>query len=456
MIQSTIKFSQLGNRIDATFYKPEFIKTEKFLSNNSYTKTVGEISSKVKDGPGGWNVSKRDYTVYKDGIPFLGVSNIREGFINFEGVTRIYPAKHKELKTSSLHPGDVLLSVRGTPGFSAVVPDNLKECNISAALVLIRPQLGISSVYISFFLSSKHGKRQTERLAFKAVQADINLSEVRSIKIPIPPQPFQQHIEDLVRKSYQKREKAKVKYIEAEGILEKELGLENLDLSTQRIYYANFSEISDRIDSKYYQPKFIKIRKLLLKGKHKSVTIGEISHSIRYGTSEKVHYTNDGAPFLRVTDIDSFYTILPEEGKFITLHEAERLKEYKVKKGELIISRTGTLGSAVYINEGLDGSIFGSYFIKVSLNHEKLDPFFVAFFLNSKAGKLQSEQLASGGIQRNLTIDAIKSLIIPVLPKSTQQKISKLIQQLFKLRQESKNLIEKAKREVEGMTEKSS
>jgi restriction endonuclease S subunit len=76
---------------------------------------------------------------------------------------------------------------------------------------------------------------------------------------------------------------------------------------------------------------------------------------------------------------------------------------------------------------------------------------FIAFFISSEIGRLQTSQWASGGIQTNITIDVIKSIKIPVLPISVQQKIINLVQESIKLHQESKTLIAQAKQKVEKM-----
>jgi restriction endonuclease S subunit len=236
-----------------------------------------------------------------------------------------------------------------------------------------------------------------------------------------------------------------------EEILNKELRLKDLDLSTQKTFEAKFSEIWDRIDPEYYQPIFNEIEKIFKK--QKTVNLGDISLEIKYGTSEDLFYVEKGIPFLRVTDINKFSNIEPIEGKFINNFDAERLKEYQVETDDIIISRTGTLGLAVYIDEKLDGAIYGSYFIKVKPRHKDLNNRFITFFISSKIGRLQTNRWASGGIQTNLTIDAIKSIRIPILSWSIQQKIVSLIQESFNLRREAKELIDRARKEVEEMVE---
>ena len=184
------------------------------------------------------------------------------------------------------------------------------------------------------------------------------------------------------------------------------------------------------------------------------MTLGEIAKEIKYGTSDKVIYQEKGIPFLRVTDINKYKTINPIEGKFISVNEALKLKPYQVEENDLIISRTGTLGSVIYIGNDLAGSIFGSYFIKVKPKIENnILPHFISIFLNSAIGKLQTDKLGSGGIQTNLTIEMIKGLIFPILEIEKQLKICNLYNESIMLLTHSKELLEKAKTEVERIIE---
>jgi restriction endonuclease S subunit len=77
----------------------------------------------------------------------------------------------------------------------------------------------------------------------------------------------------------------------------------------------------------------------------------------------------------------------------------------------------------------------------------------LALVLNATFIRQQAIREAIGAVIQHLSIDEIKKLKIPILHPKIQLKISSLIQESFKLRKEAKELIEKAKREVEDMIE---
>jgi len=452
MISSTIKFSQLEDRLDAEYYKPGYLELEKVLENSHCLSDVVEISKNKIDPTENPNQE----------FCYLEIDNVNlfTGQVEKQKLLgRNAPSRaRKKVKLNDC----IISTVRPNRNAVGFIDNELENCICSTGFAVLRSK-EILSGYLFALLKSKIVINQLVRLTSAAMYPAVSEEEIANIKIPIPSQSFQKEIEKMIKESQRKRKLADEKYKEAEEILNEKLGLNDLDLSVQntpknklcfptgQAFETKFSEMEDRFDPEYYKPVFKKIEKLLKK--QKVISLGNISSEIKYGTSEDLFYTEKGTPFLRVTDINKFSNIESKEGKFISNFDAERLKEYQVKKDDIIISRTGTLGFAVYINEKLDGAIYGSYFIKVKPQHKDLSNKFIAFFISSKIGKLQTSRWASGGIQTNLTIDAIKSIQIPILPKPTQQKISLLIQESMKLRREAKELIDRAKREVEAMVE---
>ena len=73
--------------------------------------------------------------------------------------------------------------------------------------------------------------------------------------------------------------------------------------------------------------------------------------------------------------------------------------------------------------------------------------------LNSSVVKLQAERDAGGSIIQHWKPSEIEDVIIPILPTSEQVTISKMLQQSFTLRKESKRLLQEAIQIVETAIE---
>jgi restriction endonuclease S subunit len=441
MITSAINFSQLEDRVDAWYYQPKFLEIERLLGNESL---LGSCVRPIKE--------KKDPTENPESLfRYIEIDNVNiySGEITTqEFLGRDTPSRARK----GVVVGDCIVStVRPNRNAVGLITGDLKACVCSTGFSVLRSYKFLPE-FLFIFLKSRLGAAQLSRPIMAAMYPAISEADILKIHCPIPSKKFQQYIKDLVEEAHQKQEQAEEKYKEAEELLGRELGIKDLKFETQKTFKSSFSEIGDRLDPEYYQPKFYEVEKILSKYRDR-ITLGDISTPPKYGTSEDLYYVEKGVPLLRVTDIDRFYTIDPSQGKFISYEDAERLRNYQVQEGDIIISRTGTLGSAVLIDQNLSGSAYGSYFIKVTPKHPRLSPQFIAFFLNSRLGKLQSEKWASGGIQTNLTIEAIKSLVVPILSKPTQKKITDLVRQSHEAREKAKELIDRAKREVETSIE---
>ena len=156
-------------------------------------------------------------------------------------------------------------------------------------------------------------------------------------------------------------------------------------------------------------------------------------------------------PFLRIADLQK-YRFSESDLKFIS-HDAAKKYPATVQTNDVLISRSGTLGLSIVIPEYLNNAIYGSYFILTRPNQNLINSQYLAFYLNSLAGKLQTEQANTGGIQTNLTIPVLESLLIMCPPLNIQQKLVDKVNQSYEAQDQSKQLLEIAKTGVEKAIE---
>lgn len=442
-----IKYSQLENRFDSEYYRPEYLDVENAIEDYPTKKSIGELAEIIVNG-----TEIREYV--PKGVPYLRVSDAREIFLDLSDVK--YIRENVEVKKDiELDLNDLLFSRSGTIGVVGIVTEDIKGGIISSHLIRVKLK-SINPYFAVVFFNSKYGRLQILRRNNGTVVPEINQPALKSIVVPIPPPSFQEHIEELVKEAHEKKKLAEQRYKEAEQLLYKELGIEKLELTREKNFETTFSEVEKtmRFDSEYYQPKYGRNIENARNSKFKNVKLGTLIEGIKYGTSEKVDYSESGIPFLRVTDINSFNTMDIEDIKRIPEYELPRVKNAIIRENEVLISRTGTIGCAVYINEKLKNSIFGSYFIKIKVDKSKINPLYLSMFLNSQLGKLQTQRETSGAIQTNITIPIIKSLTIIVPDTEIQDKICDVYKDALQIRDASRRLIVQAKTDVEELIEK--
>lgn len=378
MQTSTIKFSQIEDRIDAEYYKPEYlILNSNFKSQN--LKSLKDLSQVITKGE---TPLWRGDVYVSDGIPFLRVVNFINEELDLSDIVYIHEFVHERMKRSQLKPGDILLSMAGRIGTAVIVPENLKVANINQAIAKIRlKENSINKYYLTTFLNSKYGLLQSLRNASGGVQNNINFEDIKAIKVFIPPQSFQQKIEEMVKEAQKKRKLADEKYKEEEEILNKELGLEDLDLSTQKTFEAKFSEAEDRLDPEYYQPKYKKIKEFLSNKKLTAKPLKSFVKKYNCGFAFPTEtYLEKGIPLLRIKNLKRIE--IDFEGVEF-LPDLDEYQEFVAKSGDILISMSGTVGAVSLVPENIQKAFVNQRITSISA--EGINKLYLCFYLNLPA-----------------------------------------------------------------------
>ena len=109
-------------------------------------------------------------------------------------------------------------------------------------------------------------------------------------------------------------------------------------------------------------------------------------------------------------------------------------KRTKVQEGDLLISITADLGrTGVVTKEIADhGAYINQHLTCIRLNKEMLNPLYVAFFMESPAGKEQFESKNQSAVKAGLNFNSINSLRLLVPPMDEQNAFVGFVQQIDK------------------------
>lgn len=152
--------------------------------------------------------------------------------------------------------------------------------------------------------------------------------------------------------------------------------------------------------------------------------LSRLSKQIIDGTHSTPTYTQEGIPFLRVTDISALQNINDdvdfENVMYIPINEHEELvKRCKPEKGDLLVSKNGSIGIPKIINWDSPFSIFVSLCL-IKVTSKVLVEYLYYYFRST----LIWTEIAIGGKTgtiTNLHLDKIKEFRIP-LPNINEQK----------------------------------
>lgn len=122
-------------------------------------------------------------------------------------------------------------------------------------------------------------------------------------------------------------------------------------------------------------------------------------------------------------------------------------KRTKVQEGDLLISITADLGrTGVVTKEIADhGAYINQHLTCIRLNKEILNPMYVAFFMESPAGKEQFELKNQSAVKAGLNFNSINSLRLLVPPLELQNQFAAFVAQTDK----SKLAIQKSLEKLE-------
>lgn len=119
------------------------------------------------------------------GVPFLRVQNLVRGTVRFgTGDLFINAGAHQTLARSHVHPGDLLVSIAGTIGRCAVVPDDSPEMNCNQAVALVRLIDRAVAPWVMAWLSTGDAKAQMGAASVTATISNLSLGQLGALQVP--------------------------------------------------------------------------------------------------------------------------------------------------------------------------------------------------------------------------------------------------------------------------------
>ena len=139
-------------------------------------------------------------------------------------------------------------------------------------------------------------------------------------------------------------------------------------------------------------------------------------------------YSNNGISVLRTSDISETGKVNLASTPKLQLSESE-LYQYRCDKGDLLITRTGSLGTLAQFNDNID-AIPGAYLIQYRLSNPLYSTYLYHFF-KSPIGQAKLTGGGAGVGRPNLNAPTIELIAIPLCSLSEQQEIDRILDEQF-------------------------
>jgi type I restriction enzyme S subunit len=121
------------------------------------------------------------------GTPTVRCGDIKNFRINLQNLKLVDPEIAANYERTRLDGTEVLLAIRGTVGASAAAQPEMAGMNISREVAMIPPLPGLDRHFLTLLLASPDIQGAIGARVKGVAQSGINLSDLRTLPIPLPP-----------------------------------------------------------------------------------------------------------------------------------------------------------------------------------------------------------------------------------------------------------------------------
>lgn len=440
MIYSIIKKSQLEGamRLDAEYYQPEYLEIALKLGD---APTINTITSDIRYGL----YVEPDYK--EEGVNFVRAMNTTNFWIDGE-ILKI-PGKLVP-KEYYLNTGDCLIVRSGAnTGMVSIVYPRLENSTFGSYTIRLRFNK-INPFFAAVFLNTKYGISQTQRSQTGAAQPNLNIPNIKEIRIPIVNDKYQKEIESLVLLIEKTKQESEDLYSQAETLLLEELGLNDFKNEEKVWNIVNFRDIFEarRMDAEYFGSKHELLENKLKKYKSKNLSDVVENVSAKFNPDPDKNYK-----YVELSNINSSVGIIDGSSDILGKEAPNRARRVLKENDVIVSSIEGSLEKVALVDKYQNEYLASTGFFQ--WKSKEILPQVLLILSRSFVIQDQLRKRCAGAILTAVPKESIRDILIPVLPKEKQEKIADLVKKSHKTRKEAIELLEMAKKKVEEMIEKS-
>ncbi|NUF85937.1 restriction endonuclease subunit S, partial [Acinetobacter seifertii] len=194
------KRSQAIEKLDQLL-QAEFIN--KFHQKNYPEFNVSDLlenEKSMRTGPFGSQLLHSEFV--DEGIHVLGIDNAVQNSFNWAKPRFITEEKYKFLKRYTVKPKDVIITIMGTCGKCAVVPDDIPiAINTKHLCCITLDQTKCNPEFLhSYFLLHPTARNYLESRAKGAIMSGLNMGIIKELPVELPPIKIQNEFSNLKQK----------------------------------------------------------------------------------------------------------------------------------------------------------------------------------------------------------------------------------------------------------------
>lgn len=425
------------------------------------TATVEELAARepasITDGPFGSALKRSHYT--ETGARVVRLGNLGDGGFVDEDKAFV-PIEHYEtLRRHKILPGDILVAALGEPlGRACLAPVHLGPAIVKADCFRIRSHDALSASLLVLWLNSPQLREAMLELSHGLGRIRINLSDLKSLRIPVPPKREQRRIvaklDSLRARSARARQELDhiPKLIERykQAILAKAFSGElTADWREQhpgigtgaevlaKIETARIALLEDRILTRRGPVSDGEAGRIPVKFSELPVTWEQSSleaitspvRLIQYGILKPGDNIPGGVPYVKVMNIQGGHVRLDRIRRTTSEIHAQ-YRRSAIATGDILLSIRGTVGRLAFVPPELDGGNITQDSVRIDVL-PSMNARFVYWYLHSPAAQDYFAKNQKGVAVRGINVGDVRPMEIPIPPEAEQVRIVTLVECAF-------------------------
>lgn len=122
-----------------------------------------------------------------NGVPMVRVCDVEHGIVLTAQLKRIAPEIEKQYKRTRLQGDEVLVTLVGTIGRTAVVPKEIAGANVARAIAMLPLCPHVVPQFVQYALAEPVKNAELSNLAREVARKTLNLGLLKAVQIPLPP-----------------------------------------------------------------------------------------------------------------------------------------------------------------------------------------------------------------------------------------------------------------------------
>ena len=130
-------------------------------------------------------------------------------------------------------------------------------------------------------------------------------------------------------------------------------------------------------------------------------------------------YVSLGTPIITVEHLDR-NRIAHEGLPYVSDHDRDRLKRYKLREGDIVFSRVGSVDRRALVRQDEEGWLFSGRCLRVRPDISKIDPVYLSYFFGLPAFQEHIRAIAVGATMPSLNTELLSNVPIAYPPLQEQ------------------------------------